>query len=354
MKLRLILNTVNCSLVLGLANAGAHALCPTDTFVPSAANKTADRENARPGVLIMAHGGSEAWNQAVEQAIAPLQDDYPIEIAYGMAKASTMHAAVERLEDQGVNTIAVVRMFISGSSFLDKTEYILGLRHALEGDMHSKAMKGHESPMSMPPMERKMDSQMGSQMDNKMDDKMNDQPQGMGGHSMEAPTPIDSDSTFILSTDGVSASTLIDDILVDRVRALSVDPSAESILILAHGPGDDQENKQWLIDMQRRTERLSSLGDFIDIRCETLREDWPGRRAEAEKRIRAFVQSNNDAGNRVIVIPFRVAGFGPYAEVLEGLDYIADQRGFSPHPNMTAWVDQTARALLPMLPPSTD
>ncbi len=350
MKLRLILNTVGCALMLGLVSSGtsAHAAkastwCPTDS---SSADRADHAENIQPGVLIMAHGGDEAWNQAVEQAIAPLQDDYPIEIAYGMAKASTMHAAVERLEDQGVNTIAVVRMFISGSSFLDKTEYILGLRHALEGDMHSKAMKGHESPMSMPPMERKMDS--------KMDDKMNDQPQGMGGHSMEAPTPIDSDSTFILSTDGVSASTLIDDILVDRVRALSVDPSAESILILAHGPGDDQENKQWLIDMQRRTERLSSLGDFIDIRCETLREDWPGRRAEAEKRIRAFVQSNNDAGNRVIVIPFRVAGFGPYAEVLEGLDYIADRRGFSPHPNMTAWVDQTARALLPMLPPSTD
>ncbi len=346
MKLRLILNTVACTLVIGSASTGAHALCPTDTFVPADANKAVDRENARPGVLIMAHGGSEAWNQAVEQAIAPLQDDYPIEIAYGMAKTSTMHAAVERLEDQGVNTIAVVRMFISGSSFLDKTEYILGLRHSLEGAMHSKAMKGHDSKMSMPTMN--------SKANDKANDKMNSQPGDMGGHSMEAPMPIDSDSTFILSTEGISASTLIDDILIDRVQALSVDPSTESIMILAHGPGDDEENKQWLIDMQRRTERLSALGPFIDIQCETLREDWPGRRAEAEKRIRAFVQSHNDAGNRVIVIPFRVAGFGPYREVLEGLDYIADERGFSPHPNMTTWVDQTARALLPMLPTSTD
>ncbi len=334
MKLRLILNTVACTLVIGSASTGAHALCPTDTFVPADANKAVDRENARPGVLIMAHGGSEAWNQAVEQAIAPLQDDYPIEIAYGMAKTSTMHAAVERLEDQGVNTIAVVRMFISGSSFLDKTTYILGLGHAPQEMMHTKDMKEHMPSMA--------------------DEKMNDTPGDMGGHSMEAPMPIDSDSTFILSTDGVSASTLIDDILIDRVQALSVDPSTESIMILAHGPGDDEENKQWLIDMQRRTERLSALGPFIDIQCETLREDWPGRRAEAEKRIRAFVQSHNDAGNRVIVIPFRVAGFGPYREVLEGLDYIADERGFSPHPNMTTWVDQTARALLPMLPTSTD
>ncbi len=345
MKLRLILNAVSCSLVLGFASTGAHALCPTDTFVST--DKAIDAQNARPGVLIMAHGGSEAWNQAVEQAIAPLKGTYPIEIAYGMAKTSTMHAAVERLEDQGVNTIAVVRMFISGSSFLDKTEYILGLRHSLEGDMHSKDMKGHGSKMSMSPMDRKMGDKMGDMDNNK---STNDKPQDVGGHSMEAPMPIDSDSTFILSTDGVSASTLVDDILIDRVRALSIDPSTESLLILAHGPGDDEENKQWLIDMQRRTERLNSLGNFIDIRCETLREDWPGQRAEAEKRIRAFVQSNNKAGNRVIVIPFRIAGFGPYSEVLDGLDYIADQRGFSPHPNITAWIDQTARELLPMLP----
>jgi len=102
--------------------------------------------------------------------------------------------------------------------------------------------------------------------------------------------------------------------------------------------------------MKRRTERLRELGDFIDIRCETLREDWPGRRAEAEKRINEFVQSQNDTGTRVIVVPFRVAGFGPYREVLEGLSYIADEQGFCPHPNMTAWIDQTARKYLPTLP----
>ena len=102
--------------------------------------------------------------------------------------------------------------------------------------------------------------------------------------------------------------------------------------------------------MKRRTERLRELGDFIDIRCETLREDWPGRRAEAEKRINEFVQSHNDEGTRVIVVPFRVAGFGPYREVLAGLSYIADEQGFCPHPNMTTWIDQTARKHLPSLP----
>jgi len=65
----------------------------------------------------MAHGGDESWNRAVETVVAPLRDAYPIEIAFGMARTSTLRAAVERLEDQGVDQIAVVRMFVSGREF---------------------------------------------------------------------------------------------------------------------------------------------------------------------------------------------------------------------------------------------
>jgi len=181
-----------------------------------------------------------------------------------------------------------------------------------------------------------------------------DMPEGMGGSMMmmEPPVPIETQATFFISPDGVGASPLVDDILLARVRALSLNPAHEAIMILAHGPGNDAENEQWLIDMERRADRLGTLGSFVEIRCETLREDWPGRRAEAEKRIRAFVKAQDEAGVRVLVVPFRVAGFGPYGEVLEGLDYTADGLGFSPHPNMTRWIDQTARTILPSLSPS--
>jgi sirohydrochlorin ferrochelatase len=292
---------------------------------------TASADSRHTGVLVMAHGGDSDWNEAVERVVEPLRASYPIEIAFGMAKTSTMRSAVERLEAQGVDQIAVVRMFISGESFLENTEIILGLREPKQ-DTHTSH---HNTPA-------KPDEPMNHDSMDSMDTS--------SGHSMEPPTPIDTDSTFYLSVAGVAATTLIDDILVERVQSLSIDPSTESILILAHGPGDDAENQRWLADMKRRTELLRSLGDFIDIRCETLREDWPGRRAEAEKRINAFVESHNEEGNRVIVVPFRVAGFGPYREVLEGLSYTADGQGFCPHPNMTTWIDQTARKHLPSLP----
>ena len=89
--------------------------------------KTAPRAS-KVGLLLMAHGGAPDWNAAVEAAVRPLAGAATVEIAFGMAAAATMQAAATRLEAKGVNRIAVVRLFISGESFLERTEQILGLR----------------------------------------------------------------------------------------------------------------------------------------------------------------------------------------------------------------------------------
>ncbi|TWT44503.1 hypothetical protein RAS1_09180 [Phycisphaerae bacterium RAS1] len=262
---------------------------------------------ARRGVLVMAHGGDGEWNRAIEQVVAPLRDKYPTEIAFGMADSSTMRTGVQRLEERGVREIAVVRMFISGESFLPETEYILSLRR--------------ERPAVA---------------------LVSDSEHEHHGHHMAPPEPIQTSAKIIVSREGVAESPLVDDILVERVKALSTSPSQESVLILAHGPGDDGENSRWLANMERRMRRVRESGQFREVHCETLREDWPEKRAEAEQRIRRCVEEGRQNDGRVIVIPFRIAGFGPYAEVLKDLDYVADARGFCPHPNMTRWLEETA------------
>lgn len=37
------------------------------------------------------------------------------------------------------------------------------------------------------------------------------------------------------------------------------------------------------------------------------------------------------------MIPYRLFGFGPYAGVLEGLEYV-DAKGLLPHPLVSVWV----------------
>lgn len=343
MQLRLILNTVLLSCLIALSGCQSQDSTGSVAFACGSHSTAAHQPESgaidpnRCGVLVMAHGGNAQWNEDVERAVEPLRDRYPIEIAYGMAQTSTLRAATERLEAQGVDQIAVVRMFISGESFLEDTEYILGLRDSIGRDEHAHHKAHHPTAASRnaPTEASHHQAAAGDHSE--------------GGHVMEPPTPIETESTFHVSRDGVSESGLVDEILLDRVRALSVNPAQECILILAHGPGDDGENDRWLADMQRRTDELRQAASFTDVRCETLREDWPDRRAAAETRIRDYVKTRSESGTRVIVVPFRVAGFGPYAEVLEGLTYVADGRGFCPHARMTEWIDKTARACLPAL-----
>lgn len=300
----------------------------------------------RTGVLVMAHGGDPEWNREVETTVAPLRQQIPTEIAFGMATPTSLEAAVHRLEARGVRRIFVVRMFISGESFLDPTEYIFGLRDDLPVDPHA----GHAMPAE--------DHSSHAMTDHHHDGTVlaSDAPRAAahvsqaGGtsehHHMESPRRIKTDAQITLSRNGVADSPLIDEILVDRVRALSGDPAKESVLILGHGPGDDGENERWLAKMTQRAQGIQRLGAFRRVQCETLREDWPDKRAQAEKRIRQFVEEGSRDGGRVIVVPFRVAGFGPYKEVLDGLAYVADGRGFCPHPNMTRWLEENVAQLV--------
>lgn len=58
-------------------------------------------------------------------------------------------------------------------------------------------------------------------------------------------------------------------------------------------------------------------------------------------------------GGRAIVIPYRVAGFGPHARGLDGLRFAADRRGLLPSVEVAAWVRRQAEALRIALAPAS-
>ena len=262
----------------------------------------------------MAHGGSPEWNAAVVESVAPVGSVLPVRIAFGMAQPGPLQKAVHELEAEGVTHIAVVGLYVSSQSFREQIEYLLGLRS------EPPAIYLHHHGGGDLSMSHHIEMIPGNQ----------------------APSPIQRDATLLLNQDGLYDSQEMGRIIVERVASLSTSPEKESVLILAHGEGDNAINSQWLSRVDDLATQVRRSGPFRHVQVETLREDWQAERAQAEERIRSYVQEKGGPGNRVLVIPFRVFGFGPYATVLEGLEYVSDGRALLPHPLIADWIRDQA------------
>lgn len=292
-----------------LALACVSGGCATShTPSPAFASAHEDRDHPTPsptgtGMLVMAHGGTPRWNASVDDALTGLRGRIPVALALGMANPHTLQAALDSLHHQGAGTVAVVRLFISGASFLHQTEYLFGLR----SDPPERAMAGHRM---------------------------------IDGDDLR---PLEVRGRILLEKSGLAGSSEAARILVDRAGSSTSEPSQTAVLLIAHGMGSEQENRALLEKMEAGARSLRAKG-YAEVRSATLREDWPGPRTRAEREIRAAVTDMGRRWSRVVVVPYRLSGFGPYAEILEGLEYVP-AGSLLPHPRVTDWITTRARDL---------
>lgn len=272
------------------------------------------KDSGDVGILVMAHGGGPEWNRAVDEAVTPLSSICPTVVAFGMAQRESLQVAVQELERKGSSRIAVIGLFVSPQSFRHQVEYFLGLRsepppRIIGGSSHFKMEASTQNT-------------------------------GRPAHHEKVPPPIEKKAVLILNRQGLYDSAGMGEILLERIRAQSVSPHKESLLILGHGTGDDAENARWLSKLDGLAGKVREWKPFRAVQVETLREDWKDKRKAAEKRIRDFVIQGNREDGRVIVVPFRLFGFGPYRDVLKGLHYVADGVGLLPHLKVTEWIKE--------------
>ena len=255
--------------------------------------------DSRPGSAFWSWPTEAArkWNGSVDAALAGLRERIPVALALGMANPHTLQAALDSLHRRGVGTVAVVRLFISGASFLHQTEYLFGLRP----DPPERAMAGHRM---------------------------------VDGNDLN---PLEVRGRILLERTGLAGSREAARILKDRVAANAADPPETGIMLIAHGMGSERANRDLLERMEAGARNLRSAG-YAEVRTATLREDWPVPRARAEREIRTAVAEMGRRRSRVLVVPYRLSGFGPYAQVLDGLDYVPTG-SLLPHPLVTDWIE---------------
>lgn len=272
-----------------------------------------------PGVLLLAHGGSGAWDANVSAIAAEVNKTLPTEVALGMATRANIQAAVARLEARGVSRIVAVPLFISShSSVITSTEYLLGQRK------------------EMPPAL-------------KIFAKMSHGPAGHEGHqtdTTDGTLPIKS-SVPIRMTAALDAHPLVAAIVLDRALSVSATPSGEAVVLVAHGPTADDENERWLVNLRKLAATVAGGHAFASVDALTVRDDAPEAiREAATQQLRALVQRRTKEGHRVLIVPVLLSFGGIEAGIhkrLEGLTYVMSAQALAPDRRLVDWVKAMAQ-----------
>jgi sirohydrochlorin ferrochelatase len=275
-------------------------------------------DEPRPGILLLAHGGKPAWNESVRGLAAKVDAQRPTEVAFGMASRPAIQAAIDRLASRGVSSIVAVPLFVSShSSVITSTEYLLGLRSEAPADLavFARMTHGHGA--------------------------------AEGGHHENADNtrPVDS-RVPIRMAPALGRHPVVSDILLTRATAISHDPSEEALVIVAHGPVPEDDNRAWLADMEVVAGRIRESRPFASVDWLTVRDDAPAPvRDAATEELRAVVQRRTAEGRRILVLPLVISFGGIEAGIrkrLDGLGYTMAEQGLMPDDRLATWVLEIA------------
>jgi sirohydrochlorin ferrochelatase len=282
----------------------------------------------RPGILLLAHGGALEWNEEVHHVADRTDLDIPTEVAFGMATRSTMQAAIDRLVRRHVTEIIAVPLFVSShSSVIDSSAYLLGLRAQMPEDLKDFAAMDHGESMGH-------DGTMDHSTMHDTDATANSM------KPIRAPVPI-------RMVPALDAHPIVADILVDRAASISKDPPHEVVILVAHGPVPEDDNKLWLHDMDILAEQIRGRAQYATIDCLTLRDDAddPVRNA-ATNQLRQKVAEVTNSGRTALIVPLLLSygGIeGGLRKRLDGLVYRMPAQALLPDERIVDWVVSTAQ-----------
>jgi CbiX protein len=285
---------------------------------------------AESGILLLAHGGTAEWNARVADVARAVDRTEPTELAFGMATRSNIQAAVDRLIARGVTDIVAVPLFVSSwSSVVTATEYLLGLRATAPRDLALFAQMEHPEPAAT-----------GSEAAHAGHDAHDGEAANLGT------TPIVSRVPIRRMTAALNGHPIVAQILTTRARSISRNPPEESVVLVAHGPSPDEENRLWLEDMATLAARMADADTFGSIDYLTLRDDAPPAvRNAATAQLQSVVRKAVDAGRRVLIVPLLLS-FGGIEDGIKtrlaGLPYTLTDAALMPDDRLAAWVLEMA------------
>ncbi len=329
------------------------------------------------GVLVLAHGGRPHWNQTVLKAVEPLRKNYQVEVAFGMANPLTIQSALQRLEAKGVKKVVVIPLFISSHSpIIRQLRYILGYSDKFPDDPMVPLSKEEKkliirlwdileklpAPLAWwiqeekPPPEvfDKVISLYISEEERIQVVSLYSKVLWIINKKLQKIKPIDTKVNIIL-TDPIDDHPIVTSIVCRRILELSIDPSKEAVILVAHGPNGEEDNVKWLTTMESIGNRCAKQiyeekgKSFRAVLSVTVRDDAPEPIYEqAKQHLRALVRQLSASGD-VIVIPLLISQGGIEHGILkrlEGLKFRWSGKTILPSEEMVRFLESRIREAL--------
>jgi sirohydrochlorin cobaltochelatase len=244
------------------------------------------KKEMRRGVLVISHGSRDAnWVWGIDELIGQLDIALPVEVAFlGMVEERTIEKGIQRLEEQGVEEILAVPLFVSsGSTHLSEIQYALGL-------------------VPQPEVETEL-----------------------------KPLPI---RPRVIWAEPMDTHEKVREIVRERIQELSIQPEEEVVMLAAHGSNAPGFQERW----QKMLGQLASvLQHELGVKRVTYGTIYPDTIRE-----RACILAGN---NRLLVVPLFLSS-GYYTEKmipkkLQGIPHVYNRRAYLPDPKVAQWLEET-------------
>jgi sirohydrochlorin ferrochelatase len=249
--------------------------------------------SAKKGALILVHGFGGHGDAVLRNQLGPTSERQPTTLAIGMSMMTSDHiqAGIQTLEDSGARKIVVVPVVSTRhNTLMRQWDFIFGLNDTPE---YGRV------------------------------------PQVTSSAKLKIVEPLDDHP-------------LVGEILVDYANEISTDPAREEVIIVGHGPVDDDDNREQLALMENLADYLRAEKRFAAVHVASLQDDAPREvRMARIRELRERVFRANQNGRDVLIVTnllgTRIVQSG-LRRALSGLEYKFNSKGLIEHENFIKWI----------------
>jgi len=277
------------------------------------------------GILIIAYGVGGPWRKDL-MALRDQLKGHALEIVEKSENASNsvgVQKAIDRLTLHRVGKIVAVPLAaLAESPALDEDRYLFGVREDPPSDRPDARQK------EMKPLHSEVKSSLVLP--------------GAGRRLSRLKSAVP-----LVLTETIDKSPVLAEILADRAKALSRDPSREAILLVGAGPRSDEALKAWKASAQAVADKVQERGGFRTGAVAVVRAGVrAGQQDKDREELRAIFRTLSTEG-RIVAVPLAPDGTSLerlFKRELGNAAYRWDGKGLIGDRRLVEWVRAKAEA----------